>query len=651
MKTKITISAFVLLYFGADKFTRGSNPEVILNGSFIVNTGVVPQNNNNGLKPFGLIYDLVKNYQVPIKWVIEPTKVKDGVDFVYNNVDYKGGPFIVPSEFITPTVTTRISYWQGQGVVGVYTAYPISVPVYATITNFPVIMIDTLSNLQAIIENYYVLAGIPPDAYTLGAPAGLDQCYDIWTNPHGDPTWATHGPLYNFVTNIKGWIWGQCHAVSMMEDVVNPAPPNEQLNFLTINGLKCWQSGGCGAGFPEFHAGGDATPPFTYYNPTDPEMQFMLNLELATQAGSERWFQPISTGGWRPSTKVGVSTGTGTPPTQGVLAVYGPAYGDTANGRVMYVAGHSLTSGGGGVAKEHKVSAIRTYFNFMLLAGEARSLDISASLPPSPFDSAAAYPVSVSVNTTSPSFTVEWSSQNGGSFDNPNDTATIYHAPPISSDGFDIVRVEVTDQCGHVNFVAVEINAHGYNPLPVSLIDFNGEPVSKGVELEWSTASEINNDYYVLERSTGNLNFKPIGTVDGAGTVNTLSNYSWIDKAPLKGTSYYRLVQTDFDGTQKIYGPISVYLGDSPFGLSLISVYPNPSTGDFFLTYSSEERCETLLEVMNAEGKRVHTEVFQSLRGTNIINVKSSTLGAKGIYFVRLSQGKTKSHAERIVKK
>ncbi|MBK5284777.1 MAG: hypothetical protein JJE25_05200, partial [Bacteroidia bacterium] len=309
MKTHLYVPLllFVFLNTGIEKKSFATGPsETMLSGSFIVNTGITPQTFNNGLKPFGLIYDLLKHYQVPIKWSIEPTKVRDGIDFTYNSVNYKGGPFVIPSEYITSAVASRISYWQSQGVVGVYTAVPITIPVYSTITNFPVIMIDTLSNLQSIIVNYYTLAGIDSTGYFLGAPAGLNECFDIWTNPHGDPTWATHGPLYNFVTQIKGWVWGQCHAVSMLEDVVNPAPPYEQLNFLSQNGLKCWQSGGCGGVGTELHTL-SAVSPFTYYNPTDPEMQFMLDLHLATQAGSERWYQPLSTGGWRATTKVGVS--------------------------------------------------------------------------------------------------------------------------------------------------------------------------------------------------------------------------------------------------------------------------------------------------------------------------------------------------------
>ena len=63
--------------------------ETLTTGAFIINMGVVPQTIANGLKPYSLLYDLVKNYGVPIKWVINPTKLKDGIDFTHNAVDYK----------------------------------------------------------------------------------------------------------------------------------------------------------------------------------------------------------------------------------------------------------------------------------------------------------------------------------------------------------------------------------------------------------------------------------------------------------------------------------------------------------------------------------------------------------------------------------
>jgi len=96
----------------------GINAETIPTGSFIINMGVTPQTIGNGLKPYGLIYDLIKNNGVPIKWVINPAKVKDGIDFSHNGIDYRGGTFIIPAAYRTPGVNTKITTYQGMGVIG-----------------------------------------------------------------------------------------------------------------------------------------------------------------------------------------------------------------------------------------------------------------------------------------------------------------------------------------------------------------------------------------------------------------------------------------------------------------------------------------------------------------------------------------------------
>ena len=89
-------------------------------GSFIINMGATnPNTIGNGLKPYGLIYDLLRNFNVPIKSIINPAKTKDGVDFTYNGVQYKGGTFIIPGQFRNAAVNARITYWIGQGVVGI----------------------------------------------------------------------------------------------------------------------------------------------------------------------------------------------------------------------------------------------------------------------------------------------------------------------------------------------------------------------------------------------------------------------------------------------------------------------------------------------------------------------------------------------------
>ena len=89
--------------------------ETFASGTFIINMGATnPNTMANGLKPYGMIYDLIRNYNVPVKWIIKQDKVKDGADFIYNGVTYRGGTFVIPAGFRTTAVNNRITFWTGQ---------------------------------------------------------------------------------------------------------------------------------------------------------------------------------------------------------------------------------------------------------------------------------------------------------------------------------------------------------------------------------------------------------------------------------------------------------------------------------------------------------------------------------------------------------
>ena len=102
----------------------------------------------------------------------------------------------------------------------------------------------------------------------------------------------------------------------------------------------------------------------------------------------------------------------------------------------------------------------------------------------------------------------------------------------------------------------------GGNPLPVELLSFNVECNDEKIKLNWSTASEINCDYYKVEKSLDNNNWDYVTTVSGAGNSNSEINYTIYDESPYKETtqdletSYYRLKQVDFNGNFKYYGPV-----------------------------------------------------------------------------------------------
>lgn len=96
------------------------------------------------------------------------------------------------------------------------------------------------------------------------------------------------------------------------------------------------------------------------------------------------------------------------------------------------------------------------------------------------------------------------------------------------------------------------------NPLPIELLSFDARPEGSQVRLDWRTATERDNDYFTIERSANGEDFEDVGRVDGAGNSTTVLHYSDLDRWPLPGTSFYRLRQTDFDGTSTWSGTVAV---------------------------------------------------------------------------------------------
>ena len=95
-------------------------------------------------------------------------------------------------------------------------------------------------------------------------------------------------------------------------------------------------------------------------------------------------------------------------------------------------------------------------------------------------------------------------------------------------------------------------------PLPIELISFQAHPRDNSVQLKWETASEVDNDYMIVEKSLSGFDFKEIGRIKGAGTSFAVSNYSFEDSSPVNAMNYYRLKQVDYDGTSEYSKVISV---------------------------------------------------------------------------------------------
>lgn len=145
--------------------------------------------------------------------------------------------------------------------------------------------------------------------------------------------------------------------------------------------------------------------------------------------------------------------------------------------------------------------------------------------------------------TTSVSTTVTFGSGTGASISGGSLTL------PSSFDGSPSVEIQILrSSVGGATTVRIDNAILNGTALPIKLSNFSATIKDKSAIISWTTASESNNHYFTIERSADGSNFTSIGMVDGAGNSSSSIDYRYIDDAPLAGTSYYRLKQTDYDG-------------------------------------------------------------------------------------------------------
>jgi hypothetical protein len=462
---KCSIAVYFLLLVGNNLQAQNTN---FSSGSFIINMGVIPQTITNGLKPYGMVYDLVKNYDVPVYWAINPNKLKDGIDFSLNGTDYRGGTFIIAAENRTAAVDSRIIYWQSLGVVGSYSISSFIAPIAQKITAVPRWTLDQKTGQIAVV--YLDNAGIPSTNSNWTDPLMLDNCNDIFVLPHADPKWSTHGNLLAWNGTYKGAIWASCHAVSVLENMVNPAAPAQQTNFLANN------SGGPGSqALVPFGSHKDGTLPYNDNSyATDPVMQFMGIIDGSTNNGSESIYLPALGGGWRPSTKVGVydpshpdvpalSAG------KAAALAWGRGFGDSNRGWVMYEAGHSQNKG----TEAELVAAQRAFFNFSFMAALVKTMDITVSGIQNVMVSKNLYSFSATITQAIPSgpYTAQWSSTCGGTFSNPTSLSTSFTPDSVGPPTSCVISLKVSDACGRTRFFTQNITIVNQARPPVTQPD------------------------------------------------------------------------------------------------------------------------------------------------------------------------------------
>ncbi len=175
--------------------------------------------------------------------------------------------------------------------------------------------------------------------------------------------------------------------------------------------------------------------------------------------------------------------------------------------------------------------------------------------------------------------------------------------------------------------------------LPVELTEFYGIPSGNTVDLYWTTATEKNNSHYTIETSTDGNTFRPIGEVKGNNNSYHAINYNFTHDEPVHGINYYRLKQTDYDGSYRYSDIIDVDLSKDK-EVSIKNIYPNPTANQVSFDLYSPVDGPLRTEIGDVTGKVVSNDIQNIEKGKTMVTTKMDDLGS-GIYFLKVSFEKT----------
>ncbi|MEL7122050.1 MAG: T9SS type A sorting domain-containing protein [Bacteroidota bacterium] len=185
--------------------------------------------------------------------------------------------------------------------------------------------------------------------------------------------------------------------------------------------------------------------------------------------------------------------------------------------------------------------------------------------------------------------------------------------------------------------------------VPVELSSFYALPQDDQVQLYWETATEINNDYFEIERSREDGEFESIVRIDGAGNSFEKNQYQYFDLNAKAGINYYRLKQTDFDGTFEYSDIISVLVNNGNTYVG--TFFPNPSlNGQINLDYFAVTDEVLEVEIYDVSGRLVFGEKRDLAVGENTLSFRLNQL-ASGVFTARLKQGQQQVYRKLIMKK
>jgi len=175
--------------------------------------------------------------------------------------------------------------------------------------------------------------------------------------------------------------------------------------------------------------------------------------------------------------------------------------------------------------------------------------------------------------------------------------------------------------------------------LPITLLDFTAKKAGLTSELLWTTNNEINNLYFIIEKSANGSTFTSLDKVISKANNGNSSlplTYTYTDVTPLKGINYYRLFQVDKDGNKKFSQILRVNFD----GLTAMKIYPNPVRSQLIITGFLQVSTDLQIKITDASGKTVTAGKYKKQAGEWNVQVNVASL-ATGMYYVQVIDGKS----------
>ncbi len=169
-------------------------------------------------------------------------------------------------------------------------------------------------------------------------------------------------------------------------------------------------------------------------------------------------------------------------------------------------------------------------------------------------------------------------------------------------------------------------------PMPIELSSFTAHNKGTGVSLDWSTAQELNNNYFQVEKSVNANDWSVVAQVNGAGNSQTVKNYNAFDANPVSGINYYRLKQVDFDGNFKYSKTVSIKV-DGP--KTAISILTNPFHNTLSINFNSASSQMVSARLIDITGKQVASENWSVTSGNVRKDFSAGSL-QQGLYILTI---------------